>query len=266
MSTLLALPAITSLALTPAQTLCAAWTTPEFWEAADAAAVSECLSRGYSVDDRSPFRQATPLHWAAASSDDPEVIRVLVEAGASLEAYSAPHEARTPLHYAARSSGNLDVLRTLLQYGADVYARNPRGRTPLHLAALYNDHPDIVAELARVTHINVRTWFGATPLHDATRTNSPLDRVPDPNPAVVGVLLRHGADLAAEADGKTPERWSRHEHVAEAIREEEVRREAIRERFIQYVTTSVAVGAGVLGLLVFLLGCCRRARRIFSDA
>ena len=82
------------------------------------------------------------------------MVRVLVDAGASLEA--ASRERRTPLHFAARSNRNLEVLRALLRYEPDVYARNPEGRTPLHLAALFNDNPDVVEELARVTDVNVR--------------------------------------------------------------------------------------------------------------
>ncbi|WP_420634377.1 ankyrin repeat domain-containing protein [Candidatus Palauibacter sp.] len=261
MTTLLTLPVLTSLSLTLAQSPCEGWTTPEFWEAVDPATVRECLSYGYSVDDRSPFKNTTPLHLAAAFSDDPEVISVLIEAGAILEAYSAPHEARTPLHYAARSSGNPEVLRRLLQYGADVYAKNPVGRTPLHLAALYNDHPAIVAELARVTHVNVRMRTGETPLHDATR-KSGFAAVPDPNLAVVEVLLRHGADLAAEAYGTPPIRWSNDRRVVEMIREEEARREAIREQFLRDVTTRVAVGALVLGLLGYLGRRIRTRRRL----
>ena len=248
------LPVMTSLALTPAQTTCDGWTTEEFWRTVDPATVRGCISLGYSVDDRSPFRNATPLHWAAAGSVDPEVVRVLVEAGASLEAVS--REGRTPLHFAARSNGNLEVLRALLRYEPDVYARNPAGRTPLHLAALFNDHLDVVEELARVTDVNVRARTGETPLHDATRRRG-FAAVPNPNPDIVGILLRLGADLAAEAQGgatggAVPRLWADDRRVVEMIREEEVRREAIRERFLRYVATRVAVGTVVLAVLGYL--------------
>ena len=250
---------MTSLALAPAQTPCDGWTTEEFWRTVDPATVSGCISRGYSVNDRSPLRNATPLHWAAAESDDPEVVRVLAEAGASLEAVSS--DGRTPLHFAARSNGNLEVLRALLRYDPDVYARNPEGRTPLHLAALWNDNPDVVDELARVTDVNVRARVGETPLHSATRSRG-FAAVPNPNPDVVAVLLRRGANLAAEADGgATPTRWADDRRVVEMIREEEVRREAMRERFLRYVATRVVVGTVVLavfGYLVARLGSTRR--------
>jgi len=216
----------------------------------DAATVRGCISRGYSVDDRATINNETPLHWAAGFSDDAEVVSVLVEAGASLEAVSG--NGRTPLHYAARSNGNLEVLRALLRYEPDVYARNDEGRTPLHLAALWNDNPGFVEELARVTDINVRARVGETPLHSATRSRG-FPAVPDPNPDVVAVLLRRGADLAAKADGgATPVGWADDGRVVEMIQEEEVQREAMRERFLRYVATRVAVGTVVLAVLGYL--------------
>ncbi len=245
---------MTSLALTPAHTPCEGWTFPRFWRTADAHAVRECLSLGYSVDARSPVRNATPLHRAAAYSDDPEVIAVLVEAGGSLEAVS--RAGRTPLHAAARNNENPEVLRALLRYEPDTYARNPIGRTPLHLAALFNDNPDVVEELARVTDVNVAARAGETPLHSATRSGTG-PTVPSPNPDVVAVLLRHGADLAAEARGRdvgaTPTLWADDRRVVEIIREEEVRREATRDRFLRYVATRLAVGTVALALLGYLV-------------
>ena len=169
--TSLAFPVLAWLAVTPAQAPCEGWTTPEFWGAVDPVTVRACITYGYSLDAGSSPTRQTPLHWAAAFSDNPEVIRALVEAGASLEASTWPPEGRTPLHYAARYGRNPKVVRTLLEYGADVYAENPPGRTPLHLAALFNDNPAVVAELARTTYIDVRTKAGGTPLHDAVGRN-----------------------------------------------------------------------------------------------
>ncbi len=244
------MPTLLAFALTAAQAPCDGWTTEEFWRAVDAATVRGCISRGYSVDDRATINNETPLHWAAGFSDDAEVVSVLVEAGASLEAVSG--NGRTPLHYAARSNGNLEVLRALLRYEPDVYARNDEGRTPLHLAALWNDNPGFVEELARVTDINVRARVGETPLHSATRSRG-FPAVPDPNPDVVAVLLRRGADLAAKADGgATPVGWADDGRVVEMIQEEEVQREAMRERFLQYVATRVAAGTVVLAVLGYL--------------
>ena len=244
-----------------AQNPCEGWATWDFWRTVDPPTIRGCIARGYSVSDRSDGMLVTPLHRAAALSDDPEVVRVLVEAGASLEAVLG--NGRTPLHSAARYNENLEVLRALLRYEPDVYARNDEGRTPLHLAALFNNS-DIVEELARVTDVNVTTWIGETPLHSATRSRG-YQAVPNPSPDVVAVLLRRGADLAAEADGgATPMLWADDGRVVEMIQEEEVRRDAIRERFLRYVATRVAVGTVALAVLVYVAARLGRAGRPFA--
>ena len=262
-STLIALPVLTSMAVMPAQTPCEGWMRGAFWEKADPATVSACLAAGYSVGDKTPAGR-TPLHWAARFSDDPDVIRVLVEAGAHLDALTRAR--RTPLHWAARYNRNPAVVRALLEYEANVYAETKHGRTPLHLAALVNDNPAVVDELARVTDIDVRKHDGGTPLHDAARRirGGPMG---NPNPAVVGVLIRHGADLSVESEGGlTPARRARDERLVGMLREEEARREAIRARFLQSVATRVAVGALILGLLGYLVARYRRVRPGVSSA
>ena len=251
MAIFLALQALIALpvAQAAAQPPCEGWATEQFWRTAGPATVRECLARGSRINDRFPPKNITALHLAAGFSDDPAVIAVLVEAGASLEA-SSPPEYRTPLHYAARFSGNPKVVRALLGYGADVYAVNRPGRTPLHLAALYNDNPEVVEELVQATQVNTQARDGETPLHDAARRRPNDMRVGDPNPAIVEILLRQGADLSAEAfDGGTPARWAEDGRVADLIRSEEERRTAIRERFLQTVVTRVVAGALVLALL-----------------
>lgn len=257
LSTLLVLPVLTSMAVTPVQDPCEGWLTGPFWERADAATVRACLAAGYSVHDRTPA-EATPLHWAARFSDDPDVIRVLVESGGHLEASTRAR--RTPLHWAARHNRNPAVAGALLEYEADVYAETWPGRTPLHLAALFNENPAVVDLLAGVTDVNVRKHNGGTPLHDAARRihDGPVG---NPNPAVVDVLIRHGADLSVETEGGlTPARRARDERLAGMLQEEEARREAIRARFLQSVVARGAVGTLVFGLLGFLVVRFRRAR------
>lgn len=255
------LPLLASLSVAPAQSPCDGWTTREFWRTADTATVGACLALGHGVGDRSSFNDGTPLHLAAGFSDDPDVIGLLIDAGASLED-ALPPARRTPLHWAARYNQSVEVLRALLEYDPNIYAVNGRGRTPLHLAALYNDHPAIVEELARVTHVNVTTHDGRTPLHDAAGRLRNDVRTGPPNPGVAEVLLRQGADLSAEALGSTPEGWAEDRRVADMIREEASRRAAVRERFLRDIATRVAVGSLVLGVPGYLLArrCQARSR------
>ncbi|MCY4398460.1 MAG: ankyrin repeat domain-containing protein [Gemmatimonadetes bacterium] len=152
---------LTALAVEPAavQLPCEEWATQDFWRTAGVARVRECLAAGCSVHDRFSSYNLTVLHRAAAFSDDPEVISVLVEVGANLED-SSPPTRRTPLHMAARFNSDPEIVRVLLRYGANVNAVNERGRTPLHIAALFNDNPAVVEELARATDVNTRRWWG----------------------------------------------------------------------------------------------------------
>ena len=257
-STLLALPVLASAGVAPVQVPCEGWLTGPFWEKADPAAVRACLAAGYSVHDRSTPGERTPLHWAVRFSDDPDVIGVLVEAGAHVEAKTRAR--LTPLHWAARYNRDPAVVGALLDYGANAYAKTRHGRTPLHLAALVNENPAVVDALAGVTDVNVRKHDGGTPLHDAAR------RIRDgsmghPNPAIVDVLIRRGADLSAETEGGlTPAGRARDERLAELLREEEALREAVRAQFLQSVALRCAVAVLVLGLLGYLVARFRGKR------
>jgi ankyrin repeat protein len=76
--------------------------------------------------------QRTPLHLAALGGST-EVCRMLIEAGAAVEAQDDQQE--TPLHVAAQE-GHVEVCRVLIEAGAAVEAPAARQCTPLHLAAL----------------------------------------------------------------------------------------------------------------------------------
>ncbi|SDZ74017.1 ankyrin repeat domain-containing protein [Rubrimonas cliftonensis] len=75
---------------------------------------------------------ATPLHRAAESVGDGDLIRAMVERGANPRALDA--NGLSPLHYAARAGAPVGVLAALLGAGADPLARDARGETALHMA------------------------------------------------------------------------------------------------------------------------------------
>src|SRR2546423_2983125 len=83
-----------------------------------------------------------PLHSAAASRRD-EVARMLVEAGADVNAKQ--RDAYTPLHEAA-ANGDVELVDLLLDRGARVDARLDDGRTPADLAEAAN-HPMLAKRL-----------------------------------------------------------------------------------------------------------------------
>ena len=70
----------------------------------------------------------TPLHWAAKHSMFPEVVQVLIQAGAELEAKT--NNDCTPLHWAANGCKSVQVVQALLEAGADPKAISGTGCTP----------------------------------------------------------------------------------------------------------------------------------------
>jgi len=96
----------------------------------DAAAVSSRSADGY-----------TALHFAALFAK-PEAARILLEAGAPVDAVSA-NETRVQALHSAAAGRQIDICRLLLAAGAEVDARQAGGFTPLHEAARHGD-PEMV--------------------------------------------------------------------------------------------------------------------------
>ena len=87
---------------------------------------------GANVTDRGGH---TPLYAAASEcggETGPAVVRLLIEAGAEVDACAGVTGA-TPLHMAARR-GHVAIARTLLEAGAAVNVRDRKGDTPLRRA------------------------------------------------------------------------------------------------------------------------------------
>ncbi len=76
----------------------------------------------------------TPLHLAAAFAG-PDAVRLLLERGADVHAVSRNPQQNQPLHAALALSGDLETIRLLLDAGAAVNATQAGGFTPLHSAA-----------------------------------------------------------------------------------------------------------------------------------
>lgn len=76
----------------------------------------------------------TPLHLAAAFGG-PDATRILLERGADVHAVSRNPQQNQPLHAALALSGDLETIRLLLDAGAEVNATQAGGFAPLHSAA-----------------------------------------------------------------------------------------------------------------------------------
>ena len=77
-----------------------------------------------------------PLHVAAQSNDNPDIIKALIAAGADPMAQT--EDGWTPLHVAAQCSEKPVVIETLLEAGADPVARDKNDVTPWDLAERHN--------------------------------------------------------------------------------------------------------------------------------
>jgi len=117
--------------------LSAAFATPE--------AVTLLLEHGAHIHQVShnPLRNQA-LHACIALGNSVEVARLLVEAGADVNATAAG--GYTPLHLAA-SNGNREVVTLLLEHGANREARCDQGKTAADYAR-ERSHAEVVALLA----------------------------------------------------------------------------------------------------------------------
>jgi adenosylhomocysteine nucleosidase len=102
----------------------------------------------------------TALHFAAFFGK-PEAAKVLLEHGASVDAYTRNPFANQPLH-AAAAGRHIEVCRLLLAAGADVNATQHGGYTPLHEAAQHGD--------AEMTELFLSAGADPTRLTDAGET------------------------------------------------------------------------------------------------
>ncbi len=147
------------------------------------------------------------LHRAARQGDNPELIAVLVGAGADVNARD--DRGTTALLQAVEAKLPANVA-ALIEAGADASVLTQGGDTPLHLAAIWppqsyvrkDDPPDptdtlmVIALVAAGADVDACNERGETPLHPATRNR---------HQPVVDKLLALGADpVAVDNLGRVP--------------------------------------------------------------
>ena len=148
------------------------------------------LARGFPVDHRDKFDNATALHWAAAGGHL-DVVKRLIAAGADVDGAGDEHEANVIGWAAIFGPIHRDVAEYLLT----------RGARPTIFAAVAINRGDLVRELvardpdlvrARMSLMELRRM----PLHFAVIRNKP---------DMVALLLELGANPASQDDrGNTP--------------------------------------------------------------
>ncbi len=126
----------------------------------------------------------TALHWAAYT-DDAVMVRMLIQAGADLNAETRLG-ALTPLFIAAKN-GNAAILELMLAAGANANSPNAQGTTPLMLAAASGIPDAVRVLLATSADVNAtESAYGQT----ATMFAAALNRSD-----VIRLLAAAGADL-----------------------------------------------------------------------
>ena len=129
----------------------------------------------------------TVLH-VAASLGYPDVVRLLLQHGASKRSGLATPSEPTALHLAA-SLGHDQVVRMLLDQTVNVDPIDINGTTPLHLAVWSGNERVVNELLEHGVDANAKDNDGTTPLHVAVSMGYDM---------VVRDLLDYGADLHAE--------------------------------------------------------------------
>jgi ankyrin repeat protein len=104
----------------------------------------------------------TPLHYAAADGDGPEVRRLL---SSGINPAARDNDGWTPLHFAAQSNA-ADVALILLAAGAPVDAQDGHGNTPLFKAVFSCRGNGALIQhlLARGADPRVKNKHGVSPL------------------------------------------------------------------------------------------------------
>ena len=152
-------------------------------ESESPATIKVLLRAGADIRAQCDWFGSTALHRAATNGDNPENIRVLLDAGIRVDARTKSGE--TPLHSAARN-GTATTINALLNAGANIEDKDEYEFTALHLAAQYRAPDNIRAILDAGAAVNARDDSFRTALHRAAAEG---------HAGSVTALLEAGADM-----------------------------------------------------------------------
>jgi len=197
----------------------------------DVAGVVTELARGVDVDARDGTSKKTPLMQAVESPRaGPDVVRVLIERGADVNAVGGLYAPQPELSFAV-SAGNVEQVTVLLDAGADIRYRKPErydvlidamyGRpiaTDPHLVPLVRLLIDHGARLDSVTTYeesalsvasNNGRFDAVRVLLEAGADPAPLEWTPLMRAIALGSVAEVEAQLAGGADLTVRDFWSR---------------------------------------------------------
>ena len=159
------------VAAEPAEPACEAWNTEKYFQAATVENVTTCLTAGADPNVRGKYNMR-PVHWAAAYTNNPDVIKALIAAGANLSEKG-------------KGVGNSASWWDRGMPGASSWENWFTGMTPLDYAAAYNENPAVAQALIAAGDTPKKGWskgvLGFAAINE--------------NPAVAQVLIDAGADV-----------------------------------------------------------------------
>ncbi len=120
------------------------FSTSSFWQNATVQTANEIPTEALKPGNKN----GPILMWAAIGSSDPEILRVLVSRGATINESDGIFKG-TPLTGAAGYTNNLEMIDTLIELGADIHKTVHNGETALMIAARYNQNPGVISTLIK---------------------------------------------------------------------------------------------------------------------
>jgi len=160
------------------------------WETIDDVRV--LIQKGADVNQLMDDKR-TPLHIAAEYSDNPELFRLLFNAGAIVDPLDYPND--TPFESILKKD-NIELVKLFIDAGVNIQRIDYHGKTPLEYAAIYSKNPEIFRLLISKGATINRGGNGSTPLHSAAGSNKKENII---------LLISLGANVnARDAKGNTP--------------------------------------------------------------
>ncbi len=149
------------------------------------------IQHGADVNAKDKW-EFTPLHYAI-HNDESDFVDILITKGADV---NAVNRGEIPLQTAV-NVGKREAVQSLLKAGANITAKNNKGLTALHFAAMSDDRDIVELLLDKGADINAKDrQHGYTALHHTAR----LDKR-----NAAEMLIARGADInAKDKQGHTP--------------------------------------------------------------